>query len=110
MSLNVLEYVSLIAAKQEQFFKPGEFQLHVPICFAAIDQEITRLTYRLLLNNPDQVRSIWKSRNVEESKMLENWDKWMQMCSFWTQQVYGWEWRVHWSIPHRNLLKEIIRI
>lgn len=110
MALNILEYVSLLAANLEQILEPNSFHLHVPLCFAVFDDEITRRAYRLLLNNPDQVRAIWTSRNVEESKLLENWDTWMSACASWTGSVYDdWIWRMRSHMPHENLLKEILQ-
>jgi hypothetical protein len=76
MMLNIVELVGILADGNEGAIKE-EGRLDVPLRTPAMPEETVRRGYRLLLNSSDQVRGIWKSKNVVQDKVRLYWPQWI---------------------------------
>lgn len=80
MALNILELAHDIAEGKKDGIadKSGTTYLEIPVIFPFAGPEINRKAYRLLLQDKEQVRNIWKSINVTDAAMKELWPTWMK--------------------------------
>ncbi len=105
MSLNILEFVDTIAQGKEGIFEQAEIRLDIPLCFLEEDHEITRRAYRLLLNDPDAVKSIWKNLRIEDSAIQKYWPHWINHIKYWLTRMHSFGIRSY--VTHENLLKDL---
>jgi len=105
MSLNILEFVDTIAQGKEEIFEQAEIRLDIPLCFLEDDHEITRRAYRLLLNDPDAVKSIWKNLRIEDSAIQKYWPLWINHLKYWLARMHSFGIRSY--VAHENLLKDL---
>lgn len=104
--LNILEFVDLVAAGNEQFLlKDDGLTLNIPLFFLYENQETLRKGYQLLLNDPAQVRNIWKKLNINDAKMSEFWPRWIYHMQKWLKNVRPWGYSER--IIHKDLLNDL---
>lgn len=77
MGLNVLELATVIASGQATKISQGNMYLQVPTICTRMERELVRKGYRLLIQDPKQVRSIWEKLSVADSSMKEYWRDWI---------------------------------
>jgi hypothetical protein len=105
LALNVLEFVDTIAENQGKILQEEDIRLDVPLCFLHEKPEVVRRGYQLLLSEPEQVKDIWKTRDVPEKEMVELWPLWIKHLNKWLNSVYE-----YWFLPdviHKNLFDEL---
>jgi hypothetical protein len=105
MALHILEFADTIAAGKESVLQGEKIRLDIPLCFLSVDDDVVRKGYRLLLNDPEQVRKIWIDLSVSESKICELWPIWIKHAKNWFSGTGMFMRRV--SMPHQELLKDI---
>jgi hypothetical protein len=87
-ALNIIELVDCIADNQTQTLEQTNIRFDVPLRTPVMPREITRRAYRLMLANPDQVRDLWKSKNVHEDNVRGIWPKWIEHIKRALQREY----------------------
>jgi hypothetical protein len=105
MSLNILDFVNRIAQGQEEILGQTEVRLDIPLSFLKEDRVITSRAYRLLLNDPDAVKSIWRNLKIDDSAVQEYWPPWINHLEYWLTRAHSFGIRSH--IAHENLLKDL---
>lgn len=92
MALSINEYADLVASGSVESIisNKDKFFLDIPLCFLSLDDDVARKAYRLLTNEPQQARDIWKSLNVEDSQFVQYWPNWLERCKSWLYQVYSY--------------------
>lgn len=103
--LNIIELVDTIAAGNEGMLQSDEISLDVPLSFLNEDYDILRRAYSLLLIDPDQVRDIWISKNIQENKIKELWPRWIYHMKYWIGRAYNFGFRT--TIIHENLFNDL---
>ena len=107
MGLNILELAETIALdKSEIVSEQGGLSLDIPLCFLQEDENITLKGYRLLLRDPQQLRGIWRSLNVDDSKMEELWPHWIRHSKQWLINSSKWPF-IDNIIAHANLFQDL---
>jgi hypothetical protein len=107
LALNVIELVDDIATGNENnLIQNNEITLDVPLSFLKEDFEILRRGYRLLLNDPNQIRNIWESKKIKEEKVKELWPRWIYHLKSWTSRSSIMTFDRS-TIIHENLFDEI---
>jgi hypothetical protein len=88
ISLNIIELVDCIADNQTPILEEMNIRLEVPLRTPVMPREIVRRAYRLMMANPDQVRDLWRSKNVREDNMRGVWPKWLDHIKRALQREY----------------------
>jgi hypothetical protein len=88
MSLNIIELVDCIADNQTQILEQEHIRFDVPLRTPVMPREIVRRAYRLMITNPDQVRDLWRSKNVHENNVRGIWSKWIEHIKRALQREY----------------------
>jgi hypothetical protein len=104
MSLNVLEYASVIGSGSENSLKDKSYYLEVPPNFYSLSKETKRRGYRQLLQDAEQVRDIWKKLNAPEAKVREHWRTWIEFC---TSAIGNHSFARYQSFGHESLVEEL---
>jgi hypothetical protein len=105
MALHILEFADNISAGKENILQSEKLGLDIPLTFLSADDNVVRKGYRLLLNDPGQVRKIWEDLRVSESKIREFWPAWLKHGKDWFSGSGMFMRRI--SMPHQELLKDI---
>lgn len=105
MALNVNEYSYVLIKNQVEHLEKGGLSLDIPLCFLSAGDEIKRRAYRLLLQDPEQVKAIWESLNISNAKLVKHWNAWLKLCSHWQSQVYPYAFSER--IIHSRLLNDL---
>ena len=87
MTLNIIELVECIASGNEEWVTQDGTRLEVPLNFLMMQDTVKVRGYHLMLNNLDQVRNIWRSRNVSDGKMKEHWKNWLMLVGKWLKKA-----------------------
>jgi hypothetical protein len=103
--LNIIEFVGTIEAGNESILQSDEVRLDVPLSFMQEDFEILRRAYRLLLVDPVQIREIWTTKNIPESKIKELWPRWVYHLKYWLSRASDFGFRT--TIIHENLCNDL---
>lgn len=103
--LNIIEFVGTIEAGNESILQSDEVRLDVPLSFMQEDFEILRRAYRLLLVDPAQIREIWTTKNIPESKIKELWPRWVYHLKYWLSRASDFGFRT--TIIHENLCNDL---
>jgi len=85
MALNIYEYVAFLASGKD-IPQDERLRLDIPLYFQLVGDEIQRKAYRLLTQDASQVKAIWASMGVSETKVKEQWQPWNRMCVSWLSQ------------------------
>ncbi|MBF0507601.1 MAG: toll/interleukin-1 receptor domain-containing protein [Deltaproteobacteria bacterium] len=101
--LNIIELIDIITAGDEHLLQNDRVRLHIPLSFMQEDLETLRRAYHLLLVDPDQIRGIWETRNIQEEKVKELWPKWVYHLKNWLGRDFGFGT----TIIHENLFSDI---
>ena len=102
MGLNVLEFVEDLSQGKEQMISSDqEIGLDVPLCFLTESREVKRRAYKLLINDREEVKSIWTNANVKDSTVKEFWPHWMKHTKYWLNRMH--QFGLGTSIEHKNL-------
>jgi hypothetical protein len=110
IALNVIEFADTIADNQEEMLREAQRKgdriiLDIPLEFFREEQHVLRKAYRLFLMEPDEVKTIWQSRNISHAKMKELWPIWLQHLRLWlSSQGY---FMGHFQFIHDNLFDEL---
>ncbi|MCK4794130.1 MAG: toll/interleukin-1 receptor domain-containing protein [Desulfobacteraceae bacterium] len=85
MALNVVEFVDTIHSGQEERLAEENENVwpYVPPCFLTLEREIQRKAYQLLLNDPKQLKEVWRSLKISDQKIKELWPKWIKLVAKW---------------------------
>ncbi|HUN55644.1 MAG TPA: toll/interleukin-1 receptor domain-containing protein [Smithella sp.] len=104
IALNVIEFIDTIAEGQEDLLNQEGIMLQVPLCFLQENDEITKRAYRLFLEEPEQIKGIWLSKNVPENKVKALWPKWIHHLKYWLSRANTFG---SYSVVHENLFEDI---
>jgi len=77
-----------------------------PLCFLAENRDVKRKAYRLLIQNSDEVKSIWKDQGINDDKIAEIWPSWIRHAGQWLLNIYGPTLRS--DMPHEQLLVDLV--
>lgn len=105
LTLNVIELAETIASGDQAVIDDPGMTLEIPVCFLAMDEETKRKGYRLILANPDTVRSIWRDRGIGDEVIERLWPKWVGHAARWLDRVYNY--RFLGRVAHRNLMADL---
>ena len=109
MTLNINEYCYLLKEGGESGLEDVSRQcrmaLDIPIHFLELDTDIERGAYRLLTEDLDQVKNLWRSLDISDARFVQYWDKWVALCKIWLGDDFT-SWRL--PIGHEKLGKEIL--
>jgi hypothetical protein len=107
MALNVLEFVDTIHSGQEKTIEEENENVwpNVPPCFIALDREIQRKAYRLLLNDTKQLKDIWHSLKISDQKVKDLWPKWIKIVARWHRSTNRMGFRQ--EIIHQDLMDDL---
>lgn len=87
MGLHMLELAGTVASGKEEVILQERFSLDVPICFLEESWDVKRKSYRLLLNDVEQVKSIWRNLKIDDSKIEELWPHWIRHTRQWLRST-----------------------
>ena len=88
IGLTLLELVETLASGKRELLEKPDLLMDVPIWFPSMDNDVVRRAYRRFLNDPAQIREIWRSRNVTEEFVREVWPKWIALTSRAVRREY----------------------
>lgn len=106
MALNVFEYADTLAAEDEKSLNSRRIQLEIPLCFESENNDVKRRGYRLLTQDPEAVKQIWRNRGIDDQVARDHWQRWIEICEGWIAHVYEYQFR-HGAITHRSLFDEL---
>lgn len=102
MSLNILEFVDDLSQGKEQVISGDqEIMLDVPLCFLTESREIKRRAYKLLINDREEVKSIWTNADVNDSTIKEFWPHWLRHTKYSLNRMR--QFGLGTSIEHKDL-------
>jgi hypothetical protein len=91
MALNLNEYAELLASGNAQtFFTSEHKRLDIPLWFLRLDESDTRRALRLLTQDVEAVKAIWRVHGVSDDEIVLNWADWVSTCTEWLSKVYGY--------------------
>jgi len=93
MALNILELAEDISAGKEEVLIQERVSLEVPLCFHDESWDVRRKAYRLLLNDIEQLKGIWRNLGIEDSKIEEFWVHWIRHTSQWLRSTHSFGFR-----------------
>ena len=105
LNLHILELADTIITQKETIVTQDEISLEIPIRFLRESDEIVRKAYRLLINDPDQVKAIWRNLGVKDSKMEELWPHWICLAMRWSRTDYDFD--IGPDIIHKDLFEDL---
>jgi hypothetical protein len=89
MALHIIEYTNILASKNLDILKEKSRSLHIPLTFLSYSNEdIQREAYRFLSSDPEQIKNIWRSLDVEDVIASKYWNLWFEGCKSWLPQSY----------------------
>ncbi len=88
MALSINEYSILLKEDQELQIDEEAF-CDVALGFLNSPDDIQRRAYRLLLQDKEGLRNIWKSLDIEDARFFSFWGKWVNQCSKWPKRGGG---------------------
>jgi len=103
--LNIQEYSQALKNNQENSFTIDRFRLDTPLFFESTSNDVKRRAYNLLLQNGDQIKSIWSSLGIEEYKFVKYWDAWIALCFDWLNS--GGRFYSAREMLHKNLVRDL---
>lgn len=106
LTLHVLELADTIALGKESVLHEDEIMLDIPIRFLQESNDIVRKGYRFFINDPAQVRAIWRDLNVQDEKMQELWPHWIRHAQKWSGP--GYQFRPERDLIHKDLFSDIM--
>jgi hypothetical protein len=107
MALNILELADTLASGNEKIIEEDNILLlNVRLCFLTLNQDLKRKAYRLLMSDHEQVRRIWKTLMVHDSKMEEYWPYWIHHAGKWLSSFYRFGLPL--DITHKELFEDLI--
>lgn len=86
MALSVLE-LAFTLVKNDENILDEKLRLELPPVYMAEEYRIQRKGYRLLISDPDQVRSIWRDLDISDDTFNLAWPKWMKHTFQWHRSV-----------------------
>ncbi|ABQ26033.1 toll/interleukin-1 receptor domain-containing protein [Geotalea uraniireducens] len=90
MALSLNEYAELLASGNAKVFFSGTHKsLDIPLWFLRLEVDDVRRALRLLTQDVDAVKSIWRVHGVEDDTIVLNWADWVKTCTGWLGNVYG---------------------
>lgn len=104
MMLNILD-LSLKLSSGEDMSEIDNMRIDVPISFPLVGRDIARKAYRILLAEPDQIKSIWRNLKIDDSIIKEEWQKWIGKTENWYWKVYEGG---RSGIPHKDLADDLL--
>ncbi len=105
MALNVLEFIDTIAEGKEKILEEKEIYLDVPLCFLEEDDEVARRAYRLLINDPNAIKSFWRNLKVEDTVVKKYWPLWINHLKYWIGKTRPFAFGRH--VVHENLIIDL---
>jgi hypothetical protein len=105
--LNIIEFVDALAEGKDQMLisKEREIALDIPLCFLFESDAVLRRAYALVINDPSQIKYIWQSRDVPETKAKELWPSWAYHVKHWLSKSSNFFYRS--TLIHQNLFDDI---
>jgi hypothetical protein len=103
--LNVIEFTDTISENKEDILQQKEIRLEVPLCFLQENFETLKRAYRLALVEPDQVKAIWQTKGILDSKMKELWPRWIYHLNEWLNRVYDFGFRT--TVIHEKIFDDL---
>lgn len=93
MALSILELADLLAADRENMLNEREIHLDVPLNCHSFPREVLRKAYRHLLQNPDDLKGVWREIGVEDARIAGAWPKWIVHGDNWLNQSHRFGYR-----------------
>lgn len=91
MALNINEYAELLASgNAKEFFSGNHKSLNIPLWFLRLEEDNIRRALRLLTQDVEAVKIIWRMHGVVDDAIVLNWADWVKTCTEWLQKVYGY--------------------
>lgn len=104
--LNLIEFVDVIVSGKESILlKDDSLTLDIPLTFMKEDQETLRKSYQLLLNEPVQIKNIWKKYDINDEKIKELWPRWIYHMQLWLNKIRPWGYSDR--IIHADLISDL---
>jgi len=105
MVLNIIEFVGTLAGGKEQILEQEQIGLDIPLCFLEEDRDIKQRAYRMIINDPDDVKAIWLNLGVENTKVNKYWPLWIKHVGYWLTKMHSFGIRSH--IDYENLPNDL---
>ena len=77
MALSIHELADTIASGNKDIITGGRFDFEIPLDFIDMSDPIAQKAYRVLKQDSEQVRSIWKGLGLEDSAVEKLWGQWL---------------------------------
>lgn len=107
IALNILEFCFTISSPEgvEAIKKIDGISPDIPPLFHESDRHIKRRAYRLLINEPEQIREIWLGLNLKENDIELLWADWINLVGQWLRSSNRFGLRE--DIIHKDLFIDI---
>lgn len=105
MVLSIIEFVGTLAGGKEQILEQEQIGLDIPLCFLEEDRDIKQRAYRMIINDPDDVKAIWLNLGVENTKVNKYWPLWIKHVGYWLTKMHSFGIRSH--IDYENLPNDL---
>ena len=78
MALHLYQLADTISTGNiEKVIVQHNFFLGIPVCFLPMPEHIIRNSYRLFINNSEQVKRIWRDLGVDDETIKNLWGEWL---------------------------------
>lgn len=107
MALNILEFSFLIESKEgiEAIKNATGISPDIPPVFHEVDRDIKKRAYHLLISDPEQIKKIWSSLNLEDKDIETLWGDWINLVKKWLRSSNRLGFRD--EIAHMDLFLDI---
>ncbi len=105
MVLNILEFADTLSTGKEKVLLEQEIRLDIPLCFLKEGTDTKRRAYRLILNEPKDVKFIWKGVGVKDESVIKYWPHWINHLKYWLSRMRDFGLRG--EVTHENLLQDL---
>ena len=102
LSLSLHEYAMTIKERGLDSLVPGELRLDTPTHFAAVNEDVGRRAYRLLVQEPKSVKRVWQSLDIDDKTAMSGWSKWLAVGDYWHNNTY------HFSHGYLSFAKDLV--
>jgi hypothetical protein len=105
LALSVQEFANILQKGREKLLTEKELFLDIPLSFASGQREIARKSYRLLLRNAGDVRTIWRSLGVTDGSMFVHWPAWIEHNYVWLKKAHRFAYSAR--LPQEKLFEDL---
>jgi len=106
MTLNLIEFIDILAEGKEKILEQNEIRLDIPLVFLEEGEEITRRAYRLLIVDPNTLKSFWRNRNVIDDTIKKYWPIWINHLKYWLTRSHNFGF-IRGTLAYENLIDDI---